>query len=430
MSSGSSDTSISCGYDIPIESLNYPFNCYCNATIHADPDIAGPGVMTAFIFTGWFTLFIAAIPGWHRFLADLEEFNNRRKERELPNGNVQPPHTHENAGQLRTPSNTLEGQSGTDNNDEPRLKVAADKLLETLCDLQLATGTGILIAGLAQGENLNFYHEGMIASYWNLTLNSFWAAQLSNKKYEDIKDLPSFVRTSAIWCTLILSIFFQSRQTLHDYPRYGYWNPLDGDRCYRLNHDHSSEGNAWLWIVGLSVYAFILSIRLLKHISTWYWKSIRKKGDLLERLQENKSDYLWLDWILKWTRRIFSFDVLDKWLVGGFKSDIDNWTPWKRRLYLVLEWILRILGFALTNFLAIWSFGSASFGMETLGILGYVSWATLDIIDAKVSNQDLVNGEMSWGFGQILPIVILGIITFSALDVYQDDKKREKAKKG
>jgi hypothetical protein len=178
------------------------------------------------------------------------------------------------------------------------------------------------------------------------------------------------------------------------------------------------------------VYAFILSIRLLKHISTWYWKSIRKKGDLLERLQENKSDYLWLDWILKWTRRIFSFDVLDKWLVGGFKSDIDNWTPWKRRLYLVLEWILRILGFALTNFLAIWSFGSASFGMETLGILGYVSWATLDIIDAKVSNQDLVNGEMSWGFGQILPIVILGIITFSALDVYQDDKKREKAKKG
>ncbi|KAG0127099.1 hypothetical protein HOY82DRAFT_672276 [Tuber indicum] len=428
MSSGSSNTSIYCGYDIPTESLGYPFNCNCNATIYADPDIAGPGVMTAFLFTGWFTFLVAVIPSWHRFLADLKKFNNRRKGR-APNENVQPPRPHQSADQPGTPPNASEGQSRT-NTNEPRLKTAADKLLETLCDLQLATGTGILIAGLAQGENLNFYHEAIIASYWNLTLNSFWAAQLSNKKYKDIKDLPSFVRTSAIWCTVILSIFFQSRQTLHNYPRHGYWNPLDGDRCYRLNHDHSREGNAWLWIVGLSIYAFILSIRLLKHISTWYWKSIRKKDDPLERLQENKSDYLWLNWIFKWTWRIFSFDALDKWLVGEFKSDIDNWTPWKRRLYWVPEWILRILGFALANFLAIWSFGSASFGMETLGILGYVSWATLDIIDAKVSNQDLVNNEMSWGFGQILPMVLLGNITFSALDVYQDDKKREKAKKG
>ncbi len=58
-----------------------------------------------------------------------------------------------------------------------------------------------------------------------------------------------------------------------------------------------------------------------------------------------------------------------------------------------------------------------------------MSWNTLDIIDAKVSNLHLVDppeSEMSWGFGQVLPMVLLGTIVFSALDVFWEEKDKEK----
>jgi hypothetical protein len=355
--------------------------------------------MTAFLFTGWLTFVVAAISGWYRFLEDCKRFTDRRKE--------------------------------TDENDEievPRLNSAATKFLKPLSDIQLATGTAILIAGLAQGSNLNFYHEQIIASYWSLTLNSFWAAQLSDEEYDEVKSLPFFVRTSTIWCSLILAIFFQSRQILHDYPRYGYWDPLDGNRCFLLNHDSSGEGQAWLWVVGLSIYALSLFIRLLKYVSTQFWRLVPKWTKAAEMntgaggsiSQSREGCWLWLDWILKWGRCIFSFDKLDEWLVHKEKISRQDCGPWQRRGNCVLQWILRILSFALTNFLAVWSIGSGSFGIETLAILGYLSWNTLDIIDAKVSNQDLVQNEMSWGFGQVLPMLLLGTFIFNALDVYKD----------
>lgn len=451
--------------------------------------------MTAFIVTGWVTFLVAAVAGWYRLQEDVDEFCGRRERKESQNENIQ-----------RLSNGVVDsGASGSDSDDEqPRLKVAAAELLETLCDLQLVTGTAILIAGLAQGDNLSFYHEAIISSYWNLTLSSFWAAQQGNNKYKEIKDLPSFVRTSAIWCTLILSIFFQSRQTLHDYFKHGYWNALDGDRCFRLNHDHSGEGNGWLWIVGLSLYAFVLSARLLRHIiilfrritkkrtisadgntafemnhnqggegNSWLWiiglsvygyimllllskclfarflRIVRKEtrrdtnlpfessqprirwnniasfdfigGDLddfRECLQTNGASDSWLNGLLEWIPRILYFHVLDEWLLGKFEE------VRKRQLYRILLWAPTVFSFSLTNFLAVWSYGSASFGMDTLAILGYLSWNTLDIIDAKVSNHALVDGEMSWGFGQVLPMVLLGAISFSALDVYQKGKER------
>ena len=118
---------------------------------------------------------------------------------------------------IHGPPKTKENEEEREEKNEPRLKLAAEQLLAPLCDLQVATGTAILIAGLAQGHKLTYYHEALISSYWNVTLNSFWAAQLSNNKYDYVGDLPSFVRTSAVLCTLVLSIYFQSRQIIHDY---------------------------------------------------------------------------------------------------------------------------------------------------------------------------------------------------------------------
>jgi hypothetical protein len=507
-------------------------------------------VITAFLFTAWLTFCVAAILGYYRLLKDIQKFKDRKKEKEPQSGTGQtqpnvdevtefrtmhssqpaPLHQLQTADQPQTQNNRLQGvryttpDHGEPENEKskvPRLKSAATEFLEPLCDLQLATGTAIVIAGLAQGRNLNFYHEQIISSYWNLTLNSFWAAQISNEKYDGINDLPSFVRTSAIWCSLILAIFFQSRQILHDYARHGYWNPVDGNRCFLLNHDKSGERQSWLWIVGLSIYALVLSMRLLRHVCTWIrlpvqherkdsetnstaeaeeavdgggktalWiigclirvsgclvhvvsrfihvlaglhRILRKEApavnphppaeancpsmqtqnktnrtDILafdfihgtfsefkRCLQEHGGCWLWLDWMLTWGHRIFSFEALDEWLVAENRRDRKHHGPWRRKCNSTIQWILRIFIFALTNFLAVWSFGSGSFGVETLAILGYLAWNTLDVIDAKVSNRHLVQNELAWGFGQVLPLILLGTFLFRALDVYQDGKGRK-----
>ena len=99
------------------------------------------------------------------------------------------------------------------------------------------------------------------------------------------------------------------------------------------------------------------------------------------------------------------------------------------RSYQCLKVPCRILAFLLTSFLAVCSYGSGSFGIETIAILGYLTWNTLDVIDAKVSNLHLIDppeSEMSWGFGQVLPMVLLATIVFSALDVLGGERQREK----
>jgi hypothetical protein len=307
--------------------------------------------------------------------------------------------------------------------DEPRPKVAAEQLLAPLCDLQVATGTAILIAGLAQDHKLTYYHESLIASYWNVTLNSFWAAQLSTTKYDYVGDLPSFVRTSAVLCTLVLSIYFQSRQTLHDYKN-GYWDALDGTHCYLLNHDRSGEKQAWLWIAGLSLYAFILAISLSMPVVNRILRSFtkRKHDKSIEYADRNEPSEGRSRKSL--TDRI-PFDFLD-----GQVEKLSEHLRQKGGKFKWLRgpvvWALRIFSVLLTNFLAAWSLGTGSFGIETLALLGFLAWNTVDIIDAKVSNLALVDPpETTWGFGQVLPVILVGVIIFNVLDAYKNDKERK-----
>ena len=51
------------------------------------------------------------------------------------------------------------------------------RILESLCDLQLFTGTATVIAGLARWDVVSFYHLTFITNYRNLALNGFWAAR-------------------------------------------------------------------------------------------------------------------------------------------------------------------------------------------------------------------------------------------------------------
>jgi hypothetical protein len=55
----------------------------------------------------------------------------------------------------------------------PRTRKFAKLTLDSLCDLQLAIGTAILVAGLPQLKTTTFYHQRIIMDYWFLNLNSF-----------------------------------------------------------------------------------------------------------------------------------------------------------------------------------------------------------------------------------------------------------------
>jgi hypothetical protein len=47
----------------------------------------------------------------------------------------------------------------------PKTRKAAQTSLDVLCDVQLVTGTAIMIAGIVQMDALTFYHQQFVLSY-------------------------------------------------------------------------------------------------------------------------------------------------------------------------------------------------------------------------------------------------------------------------
>ena len=121
--------------------------------------------------------------------------------------------------------------------------------------------------------------------------------------------------------------------------------------------------------------------------------------------------------------RYFCFKYLDNKVEEFFtkpEDGNDEHALLKFRRYQCLRIPCRVLVFLAINFMAVWSFGSGSFGIEMIAILGFLFPTTVNVTDAKVSNlrlNDPPNVEMSWGFGQVMPIVLLVMIVFSALGV-------------
>jgi hypothetical protein len=56
-----------------------------------------------------------------------------------------------------------------------------------------------------------------------------------------------------------------------------------------------------------------------------------------------------------------------------------------------------------------------------LAIFGFAAWNTYDLIDYKLSNADLATNESDWGFGQVLPVDLLGLILLQILDAIQGE---------
>jgi hypothetical protein len=269
-----------------------------------------------------------------------------------------------------------------------RLRTFAQILLDSLCDIQIVTGTAMLIAALVQIESITFYHEQLIYNYWSLTLNSFWAARAGDMDINARSESstagsvkPSIwhirTRTFAIFCTVFISTVFTTLITLREKRR---WDPFSSGYCF-LTHDKSSPNAIWLWISGLALYSLYLVLYLATardgRVGWIDEKFIQLKQNVRERYQNTITGCC--PWFISYAPAIF--------------------------LWLFLQ------------FLAFWSYGDEESLLIVLAYIGVAAWSTYDIIDYKLYNKSLLeDSESAWGFGQVLPVVLLALIALSTFD--------------
>lgn len=374
---------------------SYAMDWVCNATIKADADIAGPGVISSFILVAWVTMFVAMFLAFFDLLAFFGTAESWSWHFSMTNSENSRVNSLRRRAELRRMLNLDRAAS---------LRETAADLLGYLCDLQIVTGLAIVIAGMAQIQTISFYHESLAINYWWLTLNSFWAARIEYMSDEEVKyTRRATVRRIGVVVSIILAMVFQSIINIREKQD---WFFLRSGYCY-FSHD---DTESWPWVAGASLYAICLLLNIVPASRPWvqryHWGVRRMQGHLVKRWKKsvsalhasyvqpvNWSDVFDLRSLLHTVYRVASF---------GLTS-----------LCLIFYWLL-------VQFMAVWSFGDGFYPLLTLGYIGFAIWTTFDILDLKLSNRSLIDGqETSWGFGQILPMVLLITIAYNALDALQ-----------
>jgi len=143
-------------------------------------------VLAAFIATAWITCFVAGTDAYCGLAKRLSKYlsnhgsRNRAENFENLVRTYVPFRVSESSSRefaRRLCSKGVAGILRLFEDECPRTRKVAQSSLDILCDIQVITGTAIMIAGIAQRDSLTFYHQQFVMSYWFLTLNSFWAAR-------------------------------------------------------------------------------------------------------------------------------------------------------------------------------------------------------------------------------------------------------------
>jgi hypothetical protein len=139
------------------------------------------------------------------------------------------------------------------------------QLLRNICDLQIVTGLGIIIASLVQGDDMEYYHQDQALGYWYLTLISFWAVDpiYLDPEGGDYPRTPLIARRFLLLCSCIFSAIFQFKLIAEHYQG----APPDKG-CYRSVYGNQWIISDWLFAIGNILYALgLLSdlIAALRH---------------------------------------------------------------------------------------------------------------------------------------------------------------------
>ncbi|KAN0076566.1 hypothetical protein V8E54_006708 [Elaphomyces granulatus] len=329
-----------------------------NALIEPNSGIAGLGVIIGFIVTAWYT-FVVAMAVAH---CDMK----RRRFREI----------------------------------SQFLEEFTRRLLDSLCDIQLTTGTAIVIAALTQIRTISYYHQQIVLNSWSLTLYSFRSAR---KAYSQDRStsLPVLVRVAAIVINCILSLVLQSIIFIKETKD---WDPSNGNKCYRIG-DHSGFGGAIFWISGLSLFTLTQLLCFIPHAG-------RRISELFSSMRDGlyHNNKKWWNEAKEWMEAK-EWNGSKSWIQGIFKV-----------VKLVLSALLRTFGWVLMEILVFLTHCQGFYAFEVLAFVTISVWSTADIIDLKVKNAELLSGsETTWEFGQVLAITLLGMPIFTTIDAMKDN---------
>ncbi|ESZ94255.1 hypothetical protein SBOR_5389 [Sclerotinia borealis F-4128] len=363
----------------------------CFAPFDADPDIAGPGVMTSFLVTAWVTCLVACIQLYcvmsSRFRLELLSSVSGTTAEHIGKYTVKLTRISISPSIEETFPSLFKGIHfvlyafrclvaivlSLFRDSQPRLQIFSQMALDRLCDLQLVTGTAIIIAGIAEIDHMSFYHQSLITSYWLLTLNAFWAARagyLNSEHYGHDRSFYFWTRWICILISDTLSIYYQVATTLE---AANHWDSEESGHCY-LSHEPSPTNAQYFWIVGISFevgYMLFYSMRQIAELLSHKWRWSKGFLDFIANTSNDLSD-------------------------GSQQRASDFWTA---AAYL---WHI------FWQIMALWAWGDNGSVLIILEYIGLAAWNTFDVIDTKLSNRDLIIGdESTWGSGQILPLGLL-----------------------
>ncbi|KAJ9206511.1 hypothetical protein DTO164E3_752 [Paecilomyces variotii] len=312
----------------------------CKAEIAPDPDISGLGVFSSFIVVTWITIFVAGVP------AIYEAVEIFRSDLDLQSFGI--------------------------------IAAKFQKLIGPLCDLQVITGIGIIIASWSQIHTINYYHEQLVVTYWWLTLNSFWAGRVNYLDFDvEDDDIRILQRT---------------------------WNDSQGP-CYRYEDGSTPVP----WMIGLCLFCIALlsaTFRKTKIFVKWYLDSLEIVNQRLE------------EWY------VTSQQTREKTISqsSGLPAAVPQFGQLKAYFMVALSLTCRVLWFIVVLCLDVWSYGNSFAPMTWCLNAFFSSWDTFIAISTWRLNQTNMKGDESqMSFGQVLPLCLIGSIIFSAVDIFRED---------
>lgn len=223
---------------------------------------------------------------------------------------------------------------------------------------------------------------------------------------------------------MVLYLAFQPFAVFRQYHE---WDPVTSGDCY-ISHDTSTFSSSYLWMVGLVLYTTYITLLLVARLTsrgnlTWMniFSDVVSKKEALYRRRYTAS----VDSLLQVAIRSDRHPTQ-----GPERSRAPepvNLDSHPRFRSVILQSSARMIALNIPlfiwwcwcQFLALWAYGDSESFVLIAALFGFVSWNTYDIVDMKLSNTSLVLDETAWGFGQVLPLALLGLILLNIMDSAQ-----------
>jgi len=192
----------------------------------------------------------------------------------------------------------------------------------------------------------------------------------------------------------------------------------------------------FLWISGLVFFAFYLVIVLLSGLANLFrlligpvkdrkptW--VENSANNFRKIQDRYSDHYkkWRETVLQVPinpRIVPRVPIEDPALSLLLYETKNRFIQPFQFIVAFILYSLPVLYWLFLRFLGLWSWGETTSALGNvlmvMAYFGFAAWSTHDIIDLKLSNAYLVQDESAWGFGQVLPIVLLGLIVLNMFD--------------